>query len=117
MSSIGHLVGYMIGTIDMVSLFGTFLGDTQFKKMTVISAFGLLFPIGVTCYTVHERTLVALKSVCLCPQAHGVNADVAFPEIPMQKTAISRSSSIFSRLLLVFHRGSKLSAGFSSGCG
>lgn len=56
----------MIGTIDMVSLFGTFLGNTQFKKMTVISAFGLLLPIGLTCYSVHERTLVALK----CVQSH-----------------------------------------------
>ncbi|KAK2758830.1 hypothetical protein FQN54_003522 [Arachnomyces sp. PD_36] len=39
MTAIGHLVGYAIGSIDMVNVFGTWLGDTQFKQVTLISAF------------------------------------------------------------------------------
>ena len=59
MSSIGHMVGYFIGTLDMVSIFGTFLGDTQFKKMTIISAFGLIIAVSVTCWAVTERILIS----------------------------------------------------------
>ena len=59
MSSIGHLVGYFIGTLDMVGIFGNFLGDTQFKKMTVISALGLIVAIAVTCWAVTERILIS----------------------------------------------------------
>jgi len=58
LSTVGHLVGYFIGSIDMVAVFGTFLGDTQFKKMCVIAALGLLFAVGVTCWAVSERVLL-----------------------------------------------------------
>lgn len=63
MSSIGHLVGYLIGTADMVAIFGTFMGDTQFKKMTVISAAALVFAVGLTSWAVQERVLLSVKSV------------------------------------------------------
>ncbi|KKY15491.1 putative sucrose transporter [Phaeomoniella chlamydospora] len=58
LSTVGHLVGYFIGTLDMVAIFGTFLGDTQFKKMCIISAAFFLFSVGVTCWAVRERILV-----------------------------------------------------------
>lgn len=55
MSSIGHIAGYGMGAIDLVSLFGTTLGDTQFKQLTVIAALGMLITSGVTCWAVSER--------------------------------------------------------------
>lgn len=61
MAAIGHLIGYFIGTIDMVATFGTFLGDTQFKQMTVISALALLMSVSVTCYAVEERVLISAR--------------------------------------------------------
>lgn len=63
MSAIGHLIGYAIGTIDLVAVFGTFCGDTQFKKMTVIAAGGLLFAVSVTSYAVQERVLISARLV------------------------------------------------------
>jgi hypothetical protein len=61
MSAAGHLIGYGAGTIDLVKVFGTTLGDTQFKKMTVIAAAGLLVAQGVTAYAVHERVLISAR--------------------------------------------------------
>jgi len=55
----GHLVGYVIGTMDLVSIFGTTFGDTQFKQLTVVAAIALLFTTSVTCWAVNERILIA----------------------------------------------------------
>jgi len=56
MTAVGHVVGYLIGTLDLVRLFPPWLGgDTQFKKMTVISATALWATVGVTCWAVTER--------------------------------------------------------------
>ncbi|KAI5300471.1 hypothetical protein KEM55_007137 [Ascosphaera atra] len=57
MAAIGHLVGYAIGAVDMVKVFGTTLGQTQFKQLCVISAASLLGCVGVTCWAVTERVL------------------------------------------------------------
>ena len=39
MSAAGHVIGYFIGTMDLVHIFPDWLGgDTQFKKMTVVSS-------------------------------------------------------------------------------
>jgi len=59
MVSVGHLAGYAIGTLDLVQLFGTSFGDTQFKKLTLFAAFSLLFTVGVTSWAVTERVLVS----------------------------------------------------------
>ncbi|KAI1082732.1 MFS general substrate transporter [Whalleya microplaca] len=59
MSAIGHGLAYGTGAIDLPSLFGTFLGDTQFKQLTVIASVGLLVTCGVTIWAVTERVLVA----------------------------------------------------------
>lgn len=61
MSSIGNMAGYGMGAIDLVSLFGTTLGDTQFKQLTVIAALGMLASSTITCWAVTERILISIK--------------------------------------------------------
>ena len=61
MAGIGHLIGYGIGTIDLVKMFGSSFGDTQFKQLTVIAALALLSAVAVTSYAVQERILVSAK--------------------------------------------------------
>jgi solute carrier family 45 protein 1/2/4 len=61
MVSLGHLFGYVIGTMDLVQIFGTSFGDTQFKKLILIAAFSLMFTVGVTSWAVTERVLVSEK--------------------------------------------------------
>ncbi|KAI9755956.1 MAG: hypothetical protein M4579_004087 [Chaenotheca gracillima] len=59
MIAIGHLIGYAAGTIDLLKVFGTTFGNTQFKQLCVISATALLVAVGVTSYCVQERILIA----------------------------------------------------------
>ncbi|EER44596.1 sucrose transporter [Histoplasma capsulatum var. duboisii H88] len=61
MAAIGHLVGYGIGSVDMLSIFGHALGNTQFKQMIVISTVSLIFSVSITSYTVKERVLISLR--------------------------------------------------------
>ncbi|KAH6660023.1 major facilitator superfamily domain-containing protein [Truncatella angustata] len=61
MSAIGHLIGYAAGAIDLGAIFGDFLGDTQFKKLTVVAAFGILTSSLITSLTVTERILVEIR--------------------------------------------------------
>ncbi|KAL4897703.1 hypothetical protein BDV59DRAFT_48841 [Aspergillus ambiguus] len=61
MSAIGQLIGYVIGSIDTVSIFGTSIGDTQFKQMTVISAMSLLGAVLITSWAVKERVLITAR--------------------------------------------------------
>ncbi|MCJ1478930.1 hypothetical protein MMC13_007614 [Lambiella insularis] len=61
MVGVGHLIGYGAGALNLVKIFGTALGDSQFKQLTVIAALALLFAVGVTSYAVHERVLVSPK--------------------------------------------------------
>ncbi|KAI5212517.1 sucrose transport protein [Aureobasidium subglaciale] len=59
MVAVGHLIGYGAGALDLGSIFGTLIGDTQFKQLTVIAAVALIVAIGVTCWAVDERVLIA----------------------------------------------------------
>ncbi|KAI1459106.1 MFS general substrate transporter [Annulohypoxylon moriforme] len=59
MSAIGHGIAYATGAIDLPSILGTSLGDTQFKQLTVIAALGLVFTCCVTSWAVTERVLIA----------------------------------------------------------
>ena len=61
MSAIGHLIGYGIGTLNLRSIWGDLLGDTQFKQLCIIAGIALVVACGVTSYAVHERILVASK--------------------------------------------------------
>lgn len=62
MVSVGHLIGYMIGTLDLVSLFGTTFGATQFKQLTVLAAIILNGAVGITSWAVTERVLISNDS-------------------------------------------------------
>lgn len=59
MVAVGHLLTYGIGALDLTHTFGTSIGDTQFKQVTVIAAVALLGANAVTCYAVQERVLVS----------------------------------------------------------
>ncbi|KAL3482482.1 hypothetical protein BJX99DRAFT_217160 [Aspergillus californicus] len=61
MSAVGQLIGYVFGSLDTVSIFGTTIGDTQFKQMTVIAALALLAAVSVTCCCVKERILITAR--------------------------------------------------------
>ena len=59
MGSLGHIIGYAMGAIDLIGVFGTRLGDTQFKQLTVIAAVGIIMSSAITCWAVTERVLVS----------------------------------------------------------
>lgn len=59
MVAIGHLIVYGAGALDLSTIFGNAIGDTQFKQMCVIAAVALMVAIGVTCWAVEERVLVS----------------------------------------------------------
>ncbi|KAF3015665.1 hypothetical protein E8E14_012637 [Neopestalotiopsis sp. 37M] len=61
LSAIGHMIGYGAGAVDLGAIFGDFLGDTQFKKLTVVAAFGILSSSLVTAMTVTEKILVDVR--------------------------------------------------------
>ncbi len=61
MVAVGHLIGYAAGTIDLVKVFGTTFGDTQFKQLALISGLALLVSNGVTSWAVTERVLISGK--------------------------------------------------------
>ena len=61
MIGIGHLVGYAAGTVDLLKVFGSTLGDSQFKQLTVIAAVVLLTTVGITSYAVEERVLISTR--------------------------------------------------------
>ena len=62
MSSVGHIAGYGMGAVDLVKVFGTTLGDTQFKKLTAIAALTILTTSAVTCWAVTERTMLPTRA-------------------------------------------------------
>ncbi|KAF3348897.1 hypothetical protein VD0002_g6968 [Verticillium dahliae] len=61
MSAMGHMMGYGAGAIDLVGMLGTTLGDTQFKQLTLIATFFILFSSGVSCWAVTERVLISTR--------------------------------------------------------
>lgn len=50
-----------MGAIDMVAVFGTTFGDTQFKQLTVMAALGMVGCSAITCWAVTERVLVSVR--------------------------------------------------------
>ncbi|KAF2095161.1 sucrose transport protein-like protein [Rhizodiscina lignyota] len=73
MIAIGHLIGYAAGALDLRGIFGTMLGDTQFKQLTVISAIALCISIGITSYAITERVLV-VNGKEEVPASEGISA-------------------------------------------
>lgn len=70
MVAVGHLIGYGAGALDLGLIFGTLIGDTQFKQLTVIAAVALIVAIGVTCWAVDERVLIARGFDSYCPTSN-----------------------------------------------
>jgi solute carrier family 45, member 1/2/4 len=59
MGAAGSVVGYFIGSLDLVALLPGWLGgSTQFKKMIVVALAGLWSCVGITSWAVGERVLV-----------------------------------------------------------
>jgi solute carrier family 45 protein 1/2/4 len=58
MVAVGSLIGYGAGAIDLRSVFGPMLGDTQFKQLTGVAAMTLCLAVGVTSWAVTERVRV-----------------------------------------------------------
>ena len=61
MLAIGNLIGYAIGSMNMVSIFGPSFGNTQFKQMTITSATLLFVAVCVTSWAVNERVLLSAR--------------------------------------------------------
>jgi solute carrier family 45 protein 1/2/4 len=59
MVAVGSLVGYGAGAVDLGSIFGPMLGDTQFKQLTAVAAITLCLTVGLTSYAVTERVLIS----------------------------------------------------------
>ena len=58
MGAAGHIIGYFLGSLDMVHILGNRLAETQFKLMIWIAIVALLLATAVTCVTVTERRLI-----------------------------------------------------------
>ena len=59
MTATGHLIGYVVGSLDLKSMLGSSFGGTQFKQLTVISALALVGAVSVTCWAVTEKILIS----------------------------------------------------------
>ena len=54
----GHLLGYVMGSINLVTIFW-WIGDTQLKIICFLSSIGLGAAVAVTCKSVEERVLIS----------------------------------------------------------
>jgi len=59
MGAIGNLMGYGAGALDLGFIFGTLIGDTQFKQLTVVATITLIATTAITCWATHERVLLS----------------------------------------------------------
>lgn len=116
MVAIGHLVGYAIGSVDTVKIFGTAFGDTQFKQMTVIAALSLIISTSVTSYAVRERVLVSVRFV-RCKALLFALLLTSNEGTPTVKLELSRSCRNYLRPLSTSLHVSGPYAGHSSGRG
>ncbi|KAK7521008.1 sucrose transporter [Phyllosticta citriasiana] len=55
MVAVGSLIGHGCGAVDLGAIFGTTLGDTQFKQLIVVATIALLTCTGITCWAVSEK--------------------------------------------------------------
>jgi solute carrier family 45 protein 1/2/4 len=58
MVAVGSLIGYGFGALDLGQIFGTSIGDTQFKQLVVVAGLSLSTTVAMTCLAVSERVLV-----------------------------------------------------------
>lgn len=69
-------MGYSIGSLDLVAIFGPSFGDTQFKKLSLVATFAVLFTCSVTCWAVTEKVLEPRKDADGKVRGGGVGAAV-----------------------------------------
>ena len=62
MLGLGHVLGYLVGTVNLSNYLGTSLGATQFKQVCVIAGSIMVFCASVTCFCVKEYALVSQRS-------------------------------------------------------
>lgn len=117
MVAIGHLIGYAVGSVDMISIFGTTLGDSQFKQMTVIAAVSLIFCVAVTCYAVNERVLVSLRCVLLNIRVLQDDGLIVIAGMRTRRKGLFRFCLNCSKQLSTSRHGLRQSAGCNFGHG
>ena len=61
MLGLGHVLGYFIGTVDLMKYFGTWLGGSQFKQICMIASTTIISCTAITCYCVEERVLISKR--------------------------------------------------------
>jgi solute carrier family 45, member 1/2/4 len=71
MSSVGQVIGYASGATDLLQIFGTTLGATQFQQLTVIAALAMTTTNLLTCWAVTERVLVSSSTTSSSELARG----------------------------------------------
>lgn len=59
MVAVGSLAGYGLGAVDLQAIFPKSMGGSQFKQLTIVAGLTLLTTVGLTCWAVSERVLVA----------------------------------------------------------
>lgn len=62
MLGFGHVLGYLVGTVNLSKYLGTSLGATQFKQICVIAGAAIFFCVSVTCFCVEERVLLSQRT-------------------------------------------------------
>ena len=61
MLGFGHLLGYFVSILDLLAVFGHWLGDSQFKQICFIASAAIVVCSAVTCFCVEERVLVSKR--------------------------------------------------------
>jgi solute carrier family 45 protein 1/2/4 len=61
LAACGHLLAYSAGSLDLVGIFGSRAGDSQFKQLALVAVFAMLSTCALTCWAVTEKVLVSRK--------------------------------------------------------
>lgn len=59
MLGLGHILAYIAGSVDLISIFGLALGDSQLKQICVIASAAIVGCSLITCCCVDERALIS----------------------------------------------------------
>lgn len=54
MLGLGHMFGYLAGTVNLTKYTGNWLGDSQFKQVCVLASLVIVSCTAVTCFCVRE---------------------------------------------------------------
>lgn len=62
MGAAGHVIGYLVGSLDLVGIVGSRFGGSQFKIMIIAAIITLLITTSIACGSVSERRLLPSAS-------------------------------------------------------